>query len=264
MLHIAPLTDRAVIRVHGPETWSFLQGLLTNDIETLAPGKTMWAGMLSPQGKALFELVLHHERADSILIDIAADRVQALIQRLTMYKLRRDVTIEPTDLTVCAAWGGDSGYPVDGRLPELGARWISAAENHPAPAALADYHSHRRALGVPDASEIGIDKTLWLEANAAELNGVSFTKGCYVGQENTARMHYRDKVRRRLLPIRLHDTPQGEGKVRADGEAAGELRTHADGIGIAHLRMEAVKDVLLLSVDGDKAEMIWPAWLERA
>ncbi len=264
MLHIAPLTDRAVIRVHGPETWPFLQGLLTNDVETLTPGNTMWAGMLSPQGKALFELMLHHEHPDSILIDVAADRAQALIQRLTMYKLRRNVTVAPTELTVCAAWGGDSGYPQDSRLPELGARWISAAENHPAPDALAAYHRHRRMLGVPDACEIGIDKTLWLETNAAELNGVSFSKGCYVGQENTARMHYRDKIRRRLLPIALTDVPTGDGKVRADGEAAGELRAHADGIGIAHLRMEAVKDALLVSVDGDKAEIIWPAWLDRA
>lgn len=255
---IACLTDRAVLAVRGADARDFLQGLLTNDIAELVPGRALWAGLLSAQGKALFEMMLHAD-GDDVLIDVDAGRVEALAKRLALYRLRRAIAIEAVELAVWAAWGSDSGLSADGRLPVLGYRWLAGSEALAATAALADYHRHRRLLGVPQAVEIGEDRTLWLEANAAELQGVSFTKGCYVGQENTARMHHRDKLRRRILPVRLAGEPADTDLLTADGKAAGELRAHDGGIGMAWLRLEHAGGPL--SIGPATAEVIWPGWL---
>jgi folate-binding protein YgfZ len=185
------LGDRAVIRMSGEDVRGFLQGLVTNDVLGALP---VWAGLLTPQGKALFDFLLWAD-GDDILIDCEADQADALAKRLTMYRLRRPITIA-RDATLAVHWSKEGGDGVpDPRLPALGHRWIAAADGE-----AAGYHAHRLSLGVPEgAAELGQDKTLWLETNAVELNGVSFTKGCYVGQENTARMNYRQKVNRRLF-----------------------------------------------------------------
>jgi folate-binding protein YgfZ len=128
--------------------------------------------------------------------------------------------------------------PADPRCAALGARWLVGPAAVPADAN-GDYTAHRLALGVAEA-EIGSDELLWLETGADLLNGVSFTKGCYVGQENTARMHHRDKVRRRLVPVTITGTPDTGGQVTdSQGRACGSLRGHAGPLGIAHLRLEA-------------------------
>lgn len=187
------LGDRAVIRLSGEDVRGFLQGLVTNDV---LGGLPVWAGLLTPQGKALFDFFIWADGND-ILIDCEADQADALAKRLTMYRLRRPITIA-RDEALAVHWSkeGEPGVP-DPRLAALGRRWIA-----PADGAARGYHAHRLSLGVPEgAAELGQDKTLWLEANAAELNGVSFTKGCYVGQENTARMNYRQKVNRRLFVL---------------------------------------------------------------
>ncbi|KAB7645413.1 YgfZ/GcvT domain-containing protein [Polymorphobacter fuscus] len=254
---ITTLPDRAVVRVAGPDARGFLQGLLTSDIDTLTPDHPLYAGLLSPQGKALFDMMLFAD-GDDVLVDVAADRAEALMRRLTMYRLRKAVTIAPTDLVVIAAWDGEGeGHTRDPRLAALGARWI--AESGP----LADgYTEHRLEHGVPDSADIGEDQLLWLETGADLLNGVSFTKGCYVGQENTARMHHRDKVRRRLVPLHIEAATDTGAILDAAGRSAGTLRSRHGATGIAHLRLEAAGGTL--SIGGVPATALRPAWLAGA
>lgn len=194
------LTDRAILRISGEEAKAFLQGLLTRDVLTLKPGEPRWTALLTPQGKALFDFILWAD-GDDILIDCEAVQAEALAKRLTLYRLRRKVTIARED-SLAAHWSLDAAdKPRDPRLPALGARWIAPADAGDASAAL---RAHRLALGVFEgAGELGQDQTLWLETNAEELNGVDYDKGCYIGQENTARMHYRNKVNRRLVAVPL-------------------------------------------------------------
>ena len=163
------------------------------------------------------------------------------------------------DLAVLADW--QAAEPADARTPALGARWIGAAGS--APAGAAAYDMHRHAVGVPDSEDIGQDELLWLETGADLLNGVSFSKGCYVGQENTARMHHRDKVRRRLVPVTLAGDAGDAVEVKdGEGRAAGKLRSRNGAYAIVHLRLEAAAAPLFL---GDAAVSVRrPAWLEAA
>lgn len=188
------LADRALLRLSGEDVRGFLQGLVTQDLDLVTAGVPQWAALLSPQGKALFDFILWAD-SDAILIDCESDQREALARRLSIYRLRRQIAIEPVEGAVHWSREGDVGSP-DPRLAALGRRWLDASTAAPA----SDWLFHRLSLGVTEgAAELGQDKTLWLECNAAELGGVSFGKGCYVGQENTARMHYRAKVNRRLV-----------------------------------------------------------------
>lgn len=253
------LSDRAVLRIAGADSRPFLQGLLTNDVDTLAPGRALYAGLLSPQGKALFDMILHAD-GDDILIDVAAARADALVRRLSMYKLRKAVTIAPTPLVVMAGWGDDAAdQPADPRLAALGARWIAES----GPGYDAAYTAHRLALGVPDSADIGEDQLLWLETGADLLNGVSFTKGCYVGQENTARMHHRDKVRRRLVPLHLvGDSGDAVEVTDSAGRSVGTLRNRHGNTAIAHLRLEAA--AMPMHIGAATAQVKRPDWLAPA
>jgi folate-binding protein YgfZ len=189
------LIDRAVLRLSGEDVRGFLQGLVTNDVALLAPERPLWAGLLTPQGKALFDFILWADGED-VLVDCESEAADDLAKRLALYRLRRKIAIEPVaDLAV--HWSCDGGGTTDPRLAGLGHRWLG-----PAGEASRDWLRHRLSLGVTEGrAELGSDKTLWLECNAAELDGVSFAKGCYVGQENTARMNYRSKVNRRLVVV---------------------------------------------------------------
>jgi len=223
------LEDRALLRLSGEEVRGFLQGLVTQDVNVLAPERPLWAGLLTPQGKALFDFILWAD-GDDVLVDCDAEAADDLLRRLTLYRLRRKVAIGREEgLAVHWSVAGEAAV-ADPRLPELGRRWL-APPSEPAQAWL----EHRLRLGVTEGrAELGSDKTLWLECNAAELNGVSFTKGCYVGQENTARMNYRSKVNRRLVVV-----PAGE---------AGE-RTRAFypnlGLAVEHRRIEDLGGALM-------------------
>jgi folate-binding protein YgfZ len=264
MNSIVRLEDRAVLRVAGADARDFLQGMLTNDVAVLASDRPLFAGLLSPQGKALFDMFLFDSGDGAVLIDVDATRVEALARRLTMYRMRKAVTIAPVPAAVIAGWnGGEAGHACDPRLGALGGRWIEPATSVP-PGADA-YDAHRLGVGVPGSADIGSDDLLWLETGADLLNGVSFTKGCYVGQENTARMHHRDKVRRRLVPVSLGTDP-GDGAVfdaaitDGGGRSAGRLRSRRGMHGIAHLRLEASAAPLLL---GDiPIAVARPPWLE--
>lgn len=187
------LTDRAIIRLSGAGVHDFLQGLVTSDVAGPLP---VWAGLLSPQGKALFDFILWGD-SDDLLIDCEADQADALMRRLSLYRLRKPIVIaRDTGLAVHWSRDGSQGVP-DPRLPALGRRWIA-----PADGAASGWHAHRLSLGVAEGvAELGSDRNLWLECNADLLGGVSFTKGCYVGQENTARMNWRNKVNRRLVVL---------------------------------------------------------------
>ena len=190
------LTDRAVIRLSGEDVRGFVQGLVTSDVSAALP---VWAGLLTPQGKCLFDLFVWSD-ADDLLLDCEADAADDLIKRLSIYRLRRKIAIARDD-SLAAHWSKDAGEGVpDPRLPALGNRWLGPADE---PAS--GWLDHRLRLGVCEGrAELG--DLLWLECNAAELNGVSFTKGCFVGQENTARMNWRQKINRRLVVVPTTET----------------------------------------------------------
>jgi folate-binding protein YgfZ len=189
------LPDRAILRLSGEGVRDFLQGLVTSDVAGELP---VWTGLLTPQGKTLFDFFVcpdPESQGDDLLLDVEAEAADDLAKRLTLYRLRRAIAIEREEKLAVHWWPhGDEGV-LDPRLPALGRRWI-APSTDPAIGWLA----HRLRLGVCEGrAELG--DILWLEANAAELNGVSFTKGCFVGQENTARMNWRAKVNRRLVVV---------------------------------------------------------------
>ncbi|MFT3966591.1 MAG: folate-binding protein [Sphingobium sp.] len=226
------LSDRAVIRVGGPEARAFLNGLVTNDVAHLEEGRPRWSGLLTPQGKALFDFILWADGQEDVLIDCEREQADALARRLSLYRLRRPVTIaQDESLTVHWSPELDSGSgdrPLDPRLSALGHRWLGPADPRPATHADSVWRAWRHSHGVPEGvAELGSDQTLWLETNARELNGVDFTKGCYVGQENTARMHYRSKVNRRLVfvPRDLSDPARQRLDLPEEGLAIDFRRT---------------------------------------
>jgi folate-binding protein YgfZ len=224
------LFSRAVVRV-APEApdedaAQFLQGLVTSDVAGDLP---VYAGLLTPQGKALFDFLVWPGSDGSLLLDCEAEAADDLVKRLSLYRLRRKIAIaaDPSLGVYWQAEQGDGGAP-DPRLAALGQRWIAAVSD--VDEAVDDaWLRHRLALGVPEGrAELG--DVLWLETNAAELNGVSFGKGCYVGQENTARMNWRQRVNRRLLVVPLAQSDEKRRKA-----------VHPDlGFAIDHLRVEDI------------------------
>ncbi len=235
------LVDRAVLRVSGEDARGFLQGLVTNDLNRLAPDRPLWAGLLTPQGKALFDFILWAE-GDDVLIDCEAAQADALVRRLALYRLRRRIEIAPA-AGLAVHWAPDGEGPRDPRLAALGRRWLA-----PADAPAEGWLAHRLSLGVTEgAAELGQDRTLWLECNAAELDGVSFAKGCYVGQENTARMNWRGKVNRRLVVVPA-DAPGPRARIHYP----------ALGLAVDHRRIDdlegaIVPDWLAAALAGGKA-----------
>ncbi|HEX8840317.1 MAG TPA: folate-binding protein [Sphingomicrobium sp.] len=189
------LADRAVVRLSGEDVRSFLQGLVTSDLMGELP---VWTGLLTPQGKCLFDFMVW-TAGDDLLLDCEATAADDLIKRLSIYRLRRPIQISRDD-SVAVHWSAEpTEGAADPRLPELGYRWLAPA-GEPA----IGWLEHRLHLGVCEGrAELG--DILWLECNAGELNGVSFTKGCFVGQENTARMNWRQKVNRRLVVVPTAD-----------------------------------------------------------
>jgi len=202
-MHPTTLIDRAIVRLSGPGVRDFLQGLVTNDVMGDLP---VWAGLLTPQGKALFDFIVWADSED-LLIDCESAQAEALARRLKMYRLRLPLTIE-IDAELAVHWvpQGELGVR-DPREARLGQRWIAKRSE-----AATGWLAHRLSLGIVEGvAELGSDATLWLEANARAQNGVSFTKGCYVGQENTARMHHRGKVNRRLGVVRSRSNLRARG-----------------------------------------------------
>jgi hypothetical protein len=257
---IARLYSRALVQVSGPDARTFLQGLLTQDVETLAPGELRFGGLLSPPGRLLFDLFIWGE-AEAIVLDVAADRRAALIQRLSMYRLRAQVEITADDRPVHAAWHDEAdGFTPDPRAPGLGGRRLDDVESN---ATEADYHRHRLLCGVPDAAaDAPSDTTYPIEANLDLLNGIDFRKGCFVGQETTSRMKRRGAIRNRMLPIAVDGAPPPFGAEVLNGERrAGDVRTGQDGLAIALLRLDRLEGDL--TVEGRPVQVRWPDWLRR-
>ena len=236
------LFDRAVIRLaptDGEEdVAAFLQGLLTNDVSGALP---VYAALLTPQGKMLFDMFVWPAADGEILLDCEKDQAESLAKRLSLYRLRRKIDIG-VDESLGVHWQkepGDGGA-ADPRLASLGQRWLAPVSDEDEPADDA-YLAHRLGLGVPEGyGEMG--DILWLETNAVELHGVAFDKGCYIGQENTARMNWRSKVNRRLMVVPLATSDEKRRKA-----AYAEL-----GLAVDHLRV----------ADVDPATA--PVWLEHA
>ena len=225
------LADRAVVRLSGEDVRGFLNGLVTQDVTGELP---VWAGLLTPQGKCLFDFLVWAD-GDDLLLDCEAEAASDLVKRLSIYRLRRPIRIEQDD-RIAVHWSaqGIEGA-ADPRLTALGRRWLAPGGN---PAS--GWRRHRLLLGVCEGrAELG--DLLWLECNAAELNGVSFTKGCFVGQENTARMNWRQKVNRRLVVV------SGDGGDRA------RIAYSDLGLAVVHTRVEDIPDNAIVQ-----------AWLEPA
>lgn len=278
----AVLEDRGVLAIGGPERASFLQGLISNDTSKVSRERAIYAALLTAQGKYLHDFILV-EVGETIWLDGEAARLADLKRRLSMYRLRAKVTLdERPDLAVAAIYGDDmSGEPgaaaalddgvvfIDPRLAALGARAILPHERigetlrrgGAAPGDFAEYDRLRLGLGVPDGNrDLVLDKSILLESGFDELHGVDWDKGCYIGQELTARTKYRGLIKKRLFPVRIDGpAPEPGAIVTLDGHEAGEMRSSRDGTGLALLRLEAVGGPLKA---GDATiEPMTPAWM---
>ena len=265
------LDDRGVLAVSGPDRRAFLQGLVSNDVAKVTSAEARYAALLTAQGKYLHDFTMI-EQDDAILLDGEAARLADLKRRLSIYRLRAKVTItERPDLAVAAIFGPDAltaldlpaqpgaAHALDGgvvfvdpRLVELGLRCVLPREN--ARLALTGagfteigfdaYDRLRLGLGIADSSrDLAIEKSILLEAGFDELNGVDWNKGCYIGQELTARTKYRGLIKRRLMPVTISGPQPSPGMVIcADGREVGEMRSSRDGRGLALLRIDAALD----------------------
>ncbi len=263
------LDDRGVLAVSGPARRAFLQGLVSNDVDKLGRESARYAALLTAQGKYLHDFIMV-EVGESLWLDAEASRLTDLKKRLSLYRLRAKTSLdEKPDLAVAAVFGegasaalGLSGEPgaarsfasgvalVDPRLAALGARTIlprdtaraKLAEASLVEASFEAYDRLRLSLGIPDGSrDLVLEKSILLESGFDELNGVDWQKGCYIGQELTARTKYRGLIKKRLMPVQIDGPAPAPGTiVSADGREAGEMRSSRDGLGLALLRIEPV------------------------
>jgi folate-binding protein YgfZ len=268
--HYALLPERGLVRLSGSDARGFLQALVSNDVDRLGRQQAIYAALLTPQGKYLHDFFVV-AWAGALWLDCERSRQADLQRRLTLYRLRSklDITDANGEFAVAAVFGGEApaalGLPAEGgrgrehaggivyvdpRLPELGARAIlplagaaaALAALGFAPAADGDYDAHRLSLGVPDGSrDLEVEKTLLLEAQFEALHGVDFAKGCYVGQELTARTKYRGLLKRQLYQVEGEaPLPPPGTPVMSGTSEAGTMRTSRGRTGLALLRIEEV------------------------
>ncbi|HJR54999.1 MAG TPA: hypothetical protein VJ798_00330 [Rhizomicrobium sp.] len=258
------MSDRAVISLSGPEARDFLQNLITNDVGKLEPGLGLYAALLSPQGKIGFDFFLV-EGEGALLLDVAATAREALLKKLKLYRLRAKVEITPRDeLGVYAGLAGDAARRavsfVDPRLAALPARSIGAVAEMPAglPGPEA-YHDLRLALGVPEAGDFGFEKIFALDGGLDELHAVSFDKGCYVGQELTARMKHRATTRKRpLLVTAAAELPPSGTQLAGD---IGEIITTYGRRGFASVRLDRLGAAREAMAGEISVTLVKPDWL---
>lgn len=278
--------DRAFVRVAGNEAAEFLQGLISQDIQKITAEYSGYGALLTPQGKFLHDLFLT-KTADGFLLECETERRDDLIMRLKRYRLRAKIDIaREDDLAVAVMWGegvianaelaetpgatavdGARTTYVDPRITALGVRIIDTADSlSPPPSAemssLDAYRAHRLALGVPEGStDILVDRGFLLENGFDELNGVDWQKGCYVGQELTARTKYRGLVKRRLMPVRIEGaSPESGAKIEADGRDAGEIRSVAGAWALALIRLDAWRSGAPMTTGDAKVTPEKPKW----
>ena len=272
------LANRGVIAVAGEDRVEFLQGLISNDVTKVAPGKAVWAALLTPQGRFLNDMFVVDAGFGTLLLETEREKAPALARKLGMYKLRSKVTVEDRSATmdVAVVFGpgaekhnavpGALSY-IDPRLPELGVRVLTPAGQAGKmlglpEAPLADYESLRLSLGVPDGSrDLPVEKALLLESGFDELNGVDWKKGCYMGQELTARTKYRGLVKKRLFPVKVEGALPAPGTaIERNGEEVGEIRSGAGNRALAMLRLEALEGAL--TAGGARIVPQKPDWMK--
>ncbi|NKC29943.1 CAF17-like 4Fe-4S cluster assembly/insertion protein YgfZ [Falsiroseomonas selenitidurans] len=266
---IAGLPERGVVELTGADRLGFLQGLVSNDVALAAPGRAVWAALLTPQGKWLADFFILAE-AERLLLEAEAAQVPMLVQRLSRFRLRAQVALRDAsgEFHVGAAWGGavppaaDLAAP-DPRLPAAGWRFLATAP-FAADATAAEYDLHRLSLGLPDGSrDLEPEKSVLLEGGFDELGGVSWSKGCYMGQELTARTKYRGLLKRRIVPVTVQGglPPRGTPVLR-DGTEVGEMRSARDGHGLALLRLDVLAEGVVLSAGGALLTPRVPDWMK--
>lgn len=245
MPKLAALSDRGVVRITGEDRGVFLQGLVSNDVEAVAPGQAVWAALLTPQGKWLADFFVLTD-GEALLLDAERAQVPMLVQRLSRYRLRMKVALAPDEsMQVYVGWDGapDAGGVIapDPRLDGFAWRILTTSALS-VNATAADWDRHRLAHGIPDGSrDLESDKTVLLEAGFDELNGVSWTKGCYMGQELTARTRYRGLLKRRVVPVEIDGKLPAPGTpVFRDGAEIGTMRSGLDHTGLAVLRLDSL------------------------
>ncbi len=269
---VARLLDRRVLRISGADARSFLQGLVTNDIERVEPGKAVFAGLLGPQGKILADFFITRQR-DAYLIDCPAQVAEALMKRFALYKLRSAVTVEDVsnDLHVEAAWGQDDASVADHiqfrdpRHAELGVRVLTAEHGIEASASLNDYNAHRIALAIPDGGQDYVFGDAFPhEACYDLLSGVDFQKGCYVGQEVVSRMQHRGTARKRIVAVMGVETLTPGVEITANTIPLGVLGSASGMRGIALVRLDRAADAMAASArmaaGGVGVTLQIPAW----
>jgi len=272
--HIALLPSRGVIALSGLDARELLQGLITNNINLVSESRAVYAALLTPQGKLMFDFFIL-EGGGKLLLDCHREHLPALLKRLTMYRLRAKVEIEDVSevLAVAAIWGGDAptlpgATYADPRLAALGTRaFVPTSEPISTNASEGDYDILRLAHGVPNmASDAGQDQTFMLEANFDELHGVDFQKGCYIGQELASRMKRKNGLRKRLLPVNVDGPlPDPGTEVVAGERRIGEMRSGTDNRAMAYLRLDRLEEAKdeQLTAGGMSLTVDWPEWIPR-
>lgn len=271
------LNNRGLIKIEGPDARDFLQGLISQDINRVSPERAVYSAFLTPQGKFLYDFFCF-EMAGALMLDCEADRRSDFFKRLSMYKLRSDATLTDvtSDFQVFAlpddtgergrteAMGGGVAF-VDPRLGALGTRCVlPQGETPPGEAGkLEDYERKRISLGVADGSrDMAADKALLLENGFEELDGVSFDKGCFMGQELTARTRYRGLVKKRLLPVSIDGpAPEAGTPLMAGDREAGEMRTSSGDIGLALIRLDQLQDGVTFKAGDATVSPSVPDWV---
>ncbi|MFT8418227.1 MAG: folate-binding protein [Acetobacter sp.] len=268
--HITRLEGRTIIKLGGADRVRFLQGLVTADIAALQPGQATWAACLTPQGRWQADFFAISDPDDTcLLLDCATEQAESLRTQLMRFKLRSDVQMDLTALPVYAAWGNMPDAVVlenaitvaDPRLPNAGWRLIDPPANTEQNATQLDYDLHRLALGLPDGvQDCEVGRTLAAEANMDLLGGIAWKKGCYMGQEITARMHYRTLLKRRLVPVAATAPLPAPGTpIMHNGQEVGTLRSSRDHIGLALLKVDMADKPLTCLEQSVVARP--PAWL---
>jgi folate-binding protein YgfZ len=255
MIKATILSDRSILKISGPEAKSFLQGLLTNNMDALSDGHPLYSALLTPQGKILCDLLLSQAN-DQLFIDCAASQAADLAARLRKYRLRAKVVIEEAGdkVTVLASASAPPaglttlGAITDPRYAGLGQRWLADSqeltESLPSHGIELEprehYERHRIECGVPDSTrDLEPDAFFPLDCNVEELHGVDFTKGCYVGQELTSRMKHRATSRRRILPVTAGEAlPPVGTKILIGDTDIGEMRGSLGPMGLALIRLD--------------------------
>jgi tRNA-modifying protein YgfZ len=275
MANSAILAGRAIVAVAGADARDFLQGLTTNDIGQCTPKQPIYTALLTPQGKILFEFFVVTQHNDELLLDCAAAAAPDLIKRFGFYRLRAKVQIvRRPELSVAAVWGEPlpniEAIPPyrDPRLPALGIRLVGSPPqldsviNSISPG---DYDSFRVALGIPDSADLPPDQIFALDTGLEDLNGVSFSKGCYVGQEVTARMKHRATARRRFYIAEAALLPPAGTVIQSNGRELGRMATGKNGRGLALVRLDRLAEAeaarTAIEANGKPIVLHKPDWL---